>query len=162
MKTEPPVATRSRKPKRAAPLRPVPNAITLLKADHAELQQMFTAFENTRSVNNKRFLVQRICTSLAVHERVKDEVFYPAVESVLPRAKPEPGAMNELVVHIQSLEPVAELVDEPIMALAAHVNQHANDMQDMLFPHVRASGIDLVELGQRMSRRKAELMQPSA
>jgi len=151
-------APRGRQTRRAEPHRPATNAITQLLIDHSELQQMFTAFENTRSVNNKRFLVQRICTTVAVHAQVKEEIFYPAVESVLPQATPEHTTMKALVAHIQSLEPVAEQVDGPIQVLAQEVNEHVSDLHDSLFPRVKASDIDLEELGNRMARRKAELI----
>jgi hypothetical protein len=151
-------APRGRKTRRVETRRPVANAITQLLLDHTELQQMFTAFENTRSVNNKRFLVQRICTAVVVHAQLKEEIFYPAVEAVLPEATPEHGSMKALVAHIQSLEPVAEQVDGPIQVLAQEVNEHVSDLHAGLFPRVSASDIDLEELGHRMARRKAELI----
>ncbi|AOF84244.1 hypothetical protein BSY239_1297 [Hydrogenophaga sp. RAC07] len=149
---------RGRKSRRVEPRRPVANAITQLLVDHNELQQMFAAFENTRSVNNKRFLVQRICSTVVVHAQLKEEIFYPAVESVLPQATPEHAAMKAMVAHIQSLEPVAEHVDGPIQVLAQTVNEHVSDLHTSLFPRVKASDIDLEELGHRMARRKAELI----
>ena len=151
-------APRGRKTHRFAPRRPVANAITQLLLDHNEIQQMFTAFENTRSVNNKRFLVQRICTTVVVHAQLTEEIFYPAVEAVLPQAAPEHTALKALVAHIQSLEPLAEHVDGPIQVLAQEVNEHVSGLHASLFPHVKASSIDLEELGNRMARRKAELI----
>lgn len=141
---------------------PVHDAVTRIQAEHAELQQMFTAFENTRSVNNKRFLVQRICTTVAVHSQVKEEIFYPAVKAVTPQPTPQHGAMKAMVAHIQSLEPVAAQVDGPIQVLADEVNLHVSTLHDQMLPHVKASDIDLVELGERMARRKAELIAQGA
>ena len=144
---------------RPSPTRQPPSdALTHIQAEQAELQQMFTAFTNTRSVNNKRFLVQRICTTLVLHERVKEEVFYPAVESVQAQAAPERSTMKAMAQRIQRLEPVAELVDGPIRVLAQEVQAHVSDLHTRLFPRVAASDIDLVELGDRMARRKAELI----
>ncbi len=151
-------APRGRKTRRVEPRRLVANAITQLLVDHNELQQMFTAFENTRSVNNKRFLVERICATVVVHAQLKEEIFYPAVESVLPQATPEHTTMKAMVAHIQSLEPVAEHVDGPIQVLAQEVNEHVSDLHSSLFPRVKASDIDLEELGNRMALRKAELI----
>jgi len=153
-----PPIPRGRRNQRVEPRRPVANAITQLLIDHDELQQMFTAFENTRSVNNKRFLVQRICTTVVVHARVKEEVFYPALEAVMPVQAPEHSAMKALVAHIQTLEPLAEHVDGPIQVLAQEVKEHVSSLQASVLPRVKASGIDLVELGNRMARRKAELI----
>lgn len=151
-------APRGRKTRRVEPRRPVANAITQLLVDHTELQQMFTAFENTRSVNNKRFLVQRICSAVVVHAQLKEEIFYPAVEAVLPQATPEHTTLKAMVAHIQSLEPLAEHVDGPIQVLAQEVNDHVSDLHASLFPRVEASDIDLEQLGHRMAQRKAELI----
>ncbi|MDM7941634.1 MAG: hypothetical protein QUV35_03300 [Hydrogenophaga sp.] len=153
-----PPSLRDRKPRRVEPSRPVSNAITQMAVDHDELQQMFTAFENTRSVNNKRFLVRRICTTLVVHAQLEEEIFFPAVESVVPQATPQHTAIKAMVAHIQSLEPVADQVDGPIQVLAQEMKEHASTLHTSLFPQVKASDIDLVELGDRMARRKAELM----
>lgn len=119
---------------------------------------MFTAFLNTRSVNNKRFLVNRICSTVAVHAQVQEELFYPAIAQLMPASTPEHGPMKALVSHIQSLEPVAEQVDDPIQQLAEQVKQHVSTSHEDLFPRVTRSNIDLVELGDRMARRKAELI----
>jgi hypothetical protein len=151
-----------RRARRAPTNRPLPDAVTHIQAGHAELQQMFIAFENTRSVNNKRFLVQRICATVVVHAQVNEEIFYPAVSAVMTQATPQHGAMKAMVAHIQSLEPVAEQVDGPIQVLADEVNQHVSTLHDQMLPHVKASDIDLVELGDRMARRKAELLAQAA
>ncbi len=66
--------------------------------------------------------------------------------------------MKAMVAHIQSLEPVAEHVDGPIQVLAQEVNEHVSDLHASLFPRVKASDIDLEALGNRMARRKAELI----
>lgn len=150
--------TNDRKARRGSTPQPPSDALTHIRAEHAELQQMFAAFANTRSVNNKRFLVQRICTTLVLHERVKEEVFYPAVESVRALAGPGDSTMKAMAQHIQRLEPVAELVDGPIRVLAQEVEAHVSDLHASLLPRVAASDIDLVELGHRMARRKAELI----
>lgn len=153
-----PSPPRGRNSHRVEPRRPVTNAITQLLLDHDELRQMFTAFENTRSVNNKRFLVQRICTTVVVHAQLKEEIFYPAVKAVLPQTTPRHTTMRALVAHIQSLDPVAEHIDAPIQVLAQEVNEHVSELHTSMFPLVKASDIDLVELGDRMARRKAELI----
>lgn len=147
-----------RRARRAPIPPPATDAISHLAAEHAELQQMFVAFENTRSVNNKRFLVQRICATVVVHAQVKEEVFYPAVSAVAPTAAPEHGTIKALVAHIQSLEPVAEHIDGPIQVLAQEMQEHVSNLRTSLLPRVEASDIDLEELGSRMARRKAELI----
>lgn len=158
MKTDSRAPVRRREPKQSPASRPVPDAIARIEAELDDLQQMFTAFENTRSVNNKRFLVRRICTTVAVQAQIHAELFYPAIEAEPTPTPPEHAALQALVSHIQRLEPVAEQVDRPIEQLAQQVKRHVGTLQDVMFPRAKHSGIDLVELGDRMARRKAELI----
>lgn len=150
--------TNDRKARRGSTPQPPSDALTHIRAEHAELQQMFAAFANTRSVNNKRFLVHRICTTLVLHEQVKEEVFYPAVEQLQAQAETAHPTVKAMALRIQRLEPVADIVDGPIRVLAQKVQAHVSDLHASLFPRVAASDIDLVELGHRMARRKAELI----
>jgi hypothetical protein len=123
---------------------------------------MFKAFENTRSVANKRFLVQHICTSVAVQAQVQAELFYPAIKADPPQLEPEHTALNALISHIQRLEPVSDQVDQPIDQLARQIKVHVSTVREVVFPTAQNSGVDLVELGERMARRKAELIAQQA
>lgn len=158
MHTDTKVPPRRRGAERATTSKPVPDAIARIAVGHAELLEMFAAFENTRSVANKRFLVQHICTSVAVQAQVQAELFYPAIETDPPQPKPEHTVLNALVSHIQRLEPVSDQVDQPIQQLAQQVKLHVSTLRDVVFPQAQNSGVDLVELGERMARRKAELI----
>ena len=134
------------------------DATHILAADHRKVEEIFASFEKARGKDRKQALAEQACLELKVHTIVEEEIFYPAVESVLPHATPEHAAMKAMVAHIQSLEPVAEHVDGPIQVLAQTVNEHVSDLHTSLFPRVKASDIDLEELGHRMARRKAELI----
>jgi len=49
----------------------VPDATTLLRADHKLISGLFAEYEKTRSTEKKKKLVSRICTELTVHARVE-------------------------------------------------------------------------------------------
>src|SRR5450631_1250107 len=59
------------------------DAIALLKADHEAVSHLFTEYEKTHLIPNKKALVAQICTALSVHAQIEDEIFYPAVKAKL-------------------------------------------------------------------------------
>src|SRR5688572_13138402 len=54
------------------------DAIALLKADHREVEGMFSEFESARSDDRKSELAQQICLALRTHTTIEEEIFYPA------------------------------------------------------------------------------------
>src|SRR5689334_19972179 len=59
------------------------NAITLLKADHKTVAELFRRFERAGddAHKTKRDIVDRIIEELAVHAAIEELVFYPAVRA---------------------------------------------------------------------------------
>jgi hemerythrin superfamily protein len=62
----------------ASTRRSASDAITLLKADHREVEALFGQFEKTRSPQRKQELATAICKALRVHTTIEEEIFYPA------------------------------------------------------------------------------------
>lgn len=140
------------------------DAIALLKADHAEVDEMFASFEKLRSSASKEALVSEICAALGVHARIEDEIFYPAVQAALkdkvlvPEARVEHAGIKDLVTQLDGKAPDGDLYDAKVKVLSEYVKHHVKEEHDEMFPKVKASSLDLVELGARMAARKAELM----
>src|SRR3954471_22067378 len=57
------------------------DAITLLKADHRKVEDLFAKFCGAKSRDRKQKLALEICTELTVHTRIEEEIFYPACQS---------------------------------------------------------------------------------
>src|ERR1700712_489215 len=62
--------------------RPV-DAITLLKADHADVEKLFKAYEQLgdRALKSKQKTVSNIVKALSIHAAIEEQVFYPAVRA---------------------------------------------------------------------------------
>jgi len=58
-----------------------PDAIALLKADHRRVEELFEKFEKAKDGRRKRALAEEICTELAVHTTIEEEIFYPAARA---------------------------------------------------------------------------------
>lgn len=144
------------------------DAIALLKADHEAVSQLFAEYEKTRSVANKKALVAEICTALSVHAQIEEEIFYPAVKAALkdkllvPEATVEHTSVKELIAQIEGVEPDGEMYDAKVKVLSEYVKHHVKEEQNEMFAKVKASSLDMVELGARMTARKDALLAQAA
>lgn len=140
------------------------DAIALLKADHATVSGLFEDYEKTDSSKKKKALVAEICTELSVHAQIEEEIFYPAVKAALkdkllvPEATVEHAGVKDLIAQIEGVEPGGEDYDAKVKVLSEYVKHHVKEEQNEMFPEVKASSLDLVELGAQMAARKADLL----
>jgi hemerythrin superfamily protein len=145
--------------------KPAPkDAIAMLKADHEAVSEMFAEYEKTRAIPKKKALVAEICTALSVHAQIEEEIFYPAVQAALkdkllvPEATVEHAGVKDLIAQIEGVEPDGEMYDAKVKVLSEYVKHHVKEEQNEMFPKVKSSSLDMVELGARMAERKDELL----
>ena len=140
------------------------DAIALLKADHKEVADMLEKFEKARSTKGK--LAQQICQALTVHAQIEEEIFYPAArealgdegKDLLDEAKVEHNSLKELIGQIEGSGPDDDLFDAHVTVLGEYVKHHVKEEEGEMFPKLRKSDLDLVEVGAQLAARKKELM----
>ncbi|MDP3287458.1 MAG: hemerythrin domain-containing protein [Methyloversatilis sp.] len=143
---------------------PPKDAIALLKADHEEVSGMFAEYEKKRTSATKMALVSEICAALSVHAQIEEEIFYPEVKAVLkdklllPEAKVEHAGIKDLIAQLEGVTPDGEMYDAKVKVLSEYVKHHVKEEQTEMFPKVKSSSLDLVEIGERLASRKADLM----
>jgi len=144
-----------------------PNALVLLRDDHKEVSDMFEKYEkrkNRMDDGQKQKLAEQICLALTVHAQIEEEIFYPEVrpeiddEDLMDEADVEHQSLKELIAKIEDEGPKGELFDAHIKVLGEYVKHHVKEEQTEMFKKVRATDIDLKELGARLKARKEELM----
>lgn len=147
------------------------DAIKLLKADHAEVSEMFDKYENGRQPKaRKAALAQKICAALTVHAQIEEEIFYPAareaggkeVEDMLNEAEVEHGSVKELIAALEAGSPDDELFDAQVKVMGEWVKHHVKEEENELFPKIRKAGLDLEGVGAQLAQRKAELTREKA
>jgi hemerythrin superfamily protein len=144
------------------------DAITMLKADHESVSQLFAEYEKTRSSPKKKALVAEICTALSVHAQIEEEIFYPAVKSALkdkllvPEATVEHKSVKDLIAQLLGVEPDGEMYDARVKVLSEYVKHHVKEEQNEMFPKAKASSVNMMDLGSRMATRKDELLAQTA
>lgn len=133
------------------------SAIDLLKADHKNVEEMFSVYEETQGESKKKKLAAEICNALAVHAQVEEELFYPEVKAALkdkelvPEATVEHGVIKDLVAQIEGDEEGGEMFDARVKVLSEYVKHHVKEEESEIFPKLKQSSLDLVELGTRMA-----------
>jgi iron-sulfur cluster repair protein YtfE (RIC family) len=143
-----------------------PDAITLLKRDHAEVDRLFKRFESA-TTRQKPAIVERIRRELTVHMQIEEEILYPAAREALPKrdarelvpeAEVEHNSGRDLMAKIEAATPGTEEYDALVKVMGEYIKHHVEEEHDELFPKLRKSGVDLKALGRALAERKAELL----
>jgi len=140
------------------------DAVALLRADHTTVEELFEKFEKPRDDAKKLQIAQLICMELKIHAAIEEELFYPAVREVLPKeedlldeAEVEHASAKDLIAQIESGSPSDEKWDAKVTVLGEYIKHHVKEEQNEMFPKVKKTKLDLVELGTRLQARKNEL-----
>ena len=140
------------------------DAISLLEADHREVDGLFDAFEAASEDAEKKALADKICLALKVHTQIEEELFYPPAREktgdgdLIDEALVEHTGAKTLIAQIEAMRPGQPLYDAKVKVLGEQVRHHVQEEETELFPEVRETKIDLEALGAKLAARKAELM----
>ena len=143
------------------------DAEALLKRDHRKVEQLFRQFEQAESEEQKRRLASQVCQELIVHGMLEEELFYPAcreknVESdLLDEAQVEHDAVKVMLAELMYGSD-DRFRDAKATVLSEYVKHHVKEEENRgsgIFSKARKSGVDMVELGNRLRERKQELME---
>jgi hemerythrin superfamily protein len=153
-----------------APARPRrPDAVTLLKADHAEVKKLFKAYQKLvnkdADAGERQATAEQICMLLTVHAQIEEEIFYPAAREVLgdevdlvDEADVEHASAKDLIAQIQSGQPDDDHYDARVKVLGEYIEHHVQEEEGEMFPKVKDAGLDTKAVGQQLAERKEELM----
>ena len=142
-----------------------PDAIALLKADHSKVEDLFEKFEAAKSADKKAQLAEQICTELTVHTMIEEEIFYPACQGqieddTLEEAYVEHDGAKLLIAEIEAGSPNDTYFDAKVKVLSEQIKHHVHEEEmrsEGMFAQARDAGVDMEDLGRRMSARKKEL-----
>lgn len=143
----------------------VPDAISLLKSDHREVEALFSQFESATASARKRAIVQKICDALTVHASIEETTFYPPARAALKRAGED--LLDEAVVEhegikwriemLKRMKPEDDLYDAEVKVLSEYVKHHVKEEERELFPKLRWSDFDSAGVGERLAAAKEKL-----
>jgi hemerythrin superfamily protein len=145
------------------------DAIGLLKADHRQVENLFSEFESSRSLSRKRQLASRICDALTIHTMIEEEIFYPAFflatkdKTIHHEAVVEHDGAKKLIVQIQEMAPEDDYFNAKVTVLSEMIKHHVKEEEKPggMFAEARKSDMDLGDLGARLLARQRELQSQS-
>ena len=146
----------------------MPDAIEMLKQDHETVKRMLKQYEDMGEgqKEQKRALAEKIIQELLVHERIEEDVFYPAFKEaadkegkeLVAESKEEHGVVDTLIDELQAVDLDDERFDAKFKVLKENVEHHIEEEEEEMFPKAkRILGDRLAELGEVMAELKASL-----
>lgn len=141
------------------------DAISLLKADHRQVEEWFSQFKKTNSTSRKQQLAGRICDALNVHTTIEEEIFYPAFLGATDdtdthhEAIVEHDGAKRLIAEIQEMSADDDYFDAKVTVLSEMIKHHVKEEEQPggMFAEARKSDLDLNALGRQLLARKREL-----
>ena len=141
------------------------NALTLLKQDHNNVDELFTRFEQLGDGDaaEKRAVVEKIIEHLSVHAAIEEQVFYPAVqdasaeaEDTLLEALEEHHVAKLTLSELEKMGPDDKRFDAKVRVLIESVRHHVEEEENELFPKVREAMTNeqLMDLGELLDKTK--------
>lgn len=140
------------------------DAIQLLTEQHREVEQLFSKFEKTKQADEQEELFVQIADKLAVHARIEEQYFYPAVTA----KKTEDMVLEAFVEHTSIKRLLADLLDteadDPkfeaqMKVLKEQIEHHVEEEEGELFPAAKKvlDKEELVAIAQEMTALQQEL-----
>ena len=133
------------------------NAITLLKQQHDEVEELFEQLEEADDDGEKLALFQQLADNLAAHATIEEKIFYPAAyakktEELLREAVEEHLAAKRIIADLLALSPDDETFDAKVKVLKEQIEHHVEEEEGELFKAARKelSAAELNQLGTQM------------
>ncbi len=144
---------------------PAPDALTLIKSDHAEVEGLFgKALADDTTPSELRTLAATICTLLTVHADMEEQFFYPELrrkggkdeKDTVLEANEEHGMAKDMIAKIQSLRAGDETLEAKVTVLKEMIMHHVKEEESTIFKEARATlgGERLQALGEEMQAFK--------
>lgn len=124
----------------------VMDAITMLKQDHKDVEQLFKRFEKAGdgAYVEKRRIVDQIIEALSTHAAIEEQLFYPVSRATVDQTEDdvlesleEHHVVKWLLSELDSMPPQHERFDAKVTVLIENVRHHVEEEEQELFPKVR-------------------------
>jgi hemerythrin superfamily protein len=146
----------------------MPDAVEMLKHDHALVKDLFHQYEaaGDRAYQKKQRIAEEVFTELEVHTTLEEELFYPAIKrktdqdgrDLVAEAMEEHHVVATLMEELKGLDPKDERYDAKFKVLMDNVEHHIEEEEGEMFPEAEeVLGDRLERLGTQMQERKQQL-----
>ncbi|MGQ0607734.1 MAG: hemerythrin domain-containing protein [Chloroflexota bacterium] len=147
------------------------DAIALLKADHDKVKKMLAEGEATteRAEKTRTELFATLKDEMTIHERIEEEIFYPALKAH-PKAKDivlegyeEHHVVDEIMGELEATDVTDETWAAKFKVMKENIEHHIEEEEGEMFKQARAvfDPDELEQLGARMMELKQVAVQAS-
>jgi hemerythrin superfamily protein len=149
------------------------DALTLLEQDHQKVKKVMGELDKTteRGVKTREELFNKLVDELTIHEKIEEQIFYPAVKERADSKKLEEVVLESYEEHHFVDIIKAEIEGTPFdseewaakfKVMKENIEHHAFEEEEgEMFPKVRRifKKDELEEMGTRMEELKTQLME---
>jgi hemerythrin superfamily protein len=136
------------------------DALKLLKADHDKVKKLLTEGESTteRGEKTRTELFATIKGELMVHERIEEEIFYPALrdhpkaKAIVLEAYEEHDVVDTIMSELETTDVTDETWGAKFKVMKENLEHHIDEEEGEMFQQARDvfDADELEALGQRM------------
>lgn len=147
------------------------NALTLLKNDHDQLKNYLEQGEHTtgRSIKARDEILDTVTTLLTAHERIEEEILYPALKQhpnareIVLEGYQEHHVVDVLAGELKGMDEDDERWGAKFKVMKENIEHHIEEEEGEMFDKARRvfSEAELEALGERMERLKNETLTAS-
>ena len=142
------------------------NALTLLKQDHGNVEELFHRFETADPTDTAELgrIRDKVVEHLSKHSAVEEQVFYPAIRAKLGDEQAfaviegleEHHLVKVTLDELEKMAPTADRFRAKMTVLIENVRHHVKEEEEEMFEQVRDafSMEELNELGEQMEQMK--------
>ena len=140
------------------------DALSLLKADHDKVKKMLADGEQTteRAEKTRQELFDTLKAEMMLHERIEEEIFYPALKEH-PKAKDivlegfeEHHVVDEIMGELEATDVTDETWGAKFKVMKENIEHHIEEEEGEMFKQARQvfETDELEQLGERMAELK--------
>jgi len=140
------------------------NALTLLETDHAKVKKLLAEGETTteRGEKTRTELFATLKGELMVHERIEEEIFYPALrehpkaKDIVLEAYEEHDVVDTILGELETTDVTDETWGAKFKVMKENLEHHIEEEEGEMFKQARSvfETDELEELGERMMELK--------
>lgn len=144
------------------------DALELLSDEQDQILELFDRYDalvaEAAEADERRELAQEICSLLIVHVQAKREILYPAARAALDddtlveETLESQAALEESIADVQAGDATEPRYDAGVRVLQEQFVDAMEQERTSLFPALRASSVDLEELGGELGAFEERLL----
>jgi hypothetical protein len=138
------------------------DALKLMKEDHEKLKKLLERAEHAQAENSRENLLEKIRTELKPHERMEEEVFYPALKGhrkakdIVLEGYQEHHVADVIFAELQNTPVGSDVWKAKMKVLKEGLEHHIEEEEGEMFKTARAvfDKNELEALGEQMAAVK--------